>query len=82
MTLTGIGGVGKTRLAMRVAPSVQRDFADGVRLVELGELRDESLLVDVVAAALGLRDQSARPLHEVLVEFLAPRETAAGARQL
>jgi len=74
VTLTGIGGVGKTRLAMRVASAMQREYADGVRLVELGELRDESSLVDEVAAAVGVRDQSARPLREVLIEFLAPRE--------
>ena len=74
VTLIGIGGVGKTRLAMRVAASVQREYADGVRLVGLGELRDESSLVDAVAGALGLRDHSARPLREVLIEFLVPRE--------
>ncbi|UZG60203.1 protein kinase domain-containing protein [Rhodococcus opacus] len=78
VTLTGIGGVGKTRLAMRVASAVQRDYADGVRLVELGELRDESSLVDAVAAAaataVGVRDHSARPVREVLIEFLVPRE--------
>ncbi|UZG55889.1 protein kinase domain-containing protein [Rhodococcus opacus] len=74
VTLTGIGGVGKTRLAMRVASAVQREYADGVRLVELGELRDESSLVEVVAAAVGVRNHSARPVREVLIEFLAPRE--------
>lgn len=74
VTLTGIGGVGKTRLALRVAAKTQRDFSDGVWLVELGELRDESLLVGVLAAALGLRDGSARPVHEVLIEFLESRE--------
>ncbi|MFC9833921.1 protein kinase [Rhodococcus sp. NPDC127530] len=74
VTLTGIGGVGKTRLAMRIAPAVQREYDDGVRLVELGELRDESSLVDAIAGALGLRDHSARPLREVLIEFLAPRQ--------
>ncbi|QHE73264.1 protein kinase domain-containing protein [Rhodococcus sp. WAY2] len=73
VTLTGIGGVGKTRLAMRVASAVQRGY-DGVRLAELGELRGGSLLVDAVAAAVGLRDHSARPLREVLIEFLTPRE--------
>ncbi|GAA4479334.1 hypothetical protein GCM10023094_24310 [Rhodococcus olei] len=73
VTLTGIGGVGKTRLAVRVATKARRDFPDGVTLVELGELRDESLLVGVVAGALGLRDRSARPTLEVLVDFLAPR---------
>ncbi|MFD9667966.1 protein kinase [Rhodococcus sp. NPDC059968] len=74
VTLTGIGGVGKTRLALRVAAAVQRDYADGVRLVELGELRDVSLVVDAVAGAVGVRDHSARPLREVLIEFLALRE--------
>ncbi|UOT04086.1 protein kinase [Rhodococcus opacus] len=73
VTLTGIGGVGKTRLAVRTADSVQRAFGDGVWLVELGELSDGSLLTDVVAAALGLPAQSATPLHEVL-QFLASRE--------
>ncbi|MGM5068843.1 protein kinase domain-containing protein [Rhodococcus qingshengii] len=73
VTLTGIGGVGKTRLALRVASNVQRDFADGVWLVELGELHDESLVVGAVAAELGVRDQSSRPLSEILVEFLATR---------
>jgi serine/threonine-protein kinase PknK len=72
--LTGIGGVGKTRLAVRVASAVQRGYADGVRLVELGELRDESSLIDAVAAAVGVRDRSARPLREVLIEFLTPRQ--------
>ena len=74
VTLTGIGGVGKTRLAMRIAASVQREYADGVRLVELGELREGSSLVDAVAAAVGVRDYSARPLREVLIEHLAVQE--------
>ncbi|WP_039805313.1 protein kinase domain-containing protein [Nocardia araoensis] len=73
VTLTGIGGVGKTRLAVQVATTTQRDFADGVVFVELGELRDESLLVSVVASALELQDRSVRPLREVLAEFLADR---------
>ena len=74
LTLTGTGGVGKTRLALRIATKVRRDFSDGITLVELGELRDELLLAGVVANALGLRDQSARPIREALVEFLAARE--------
>jgi len=74
VTLTGIGGVGKTRLAMRVAASTQRTYSDDVRVVELGELGDKSSLVDAVAAAVGLRDHSTRPLQDVLIEFLAPRE--------
>ena len=74
VTLAGIGGVGKTRLAIRVATAMQREYADGIRLVELGELHDESLLVDAVAAALGVQDHSDRPLREVLIEYLTPRE--------
>ncbi|MFD4179809.1 protein kinase [Rhodococcus sp. NPDC058514] len=74
VTLTGIGGVGKTRLALRVAENVRGAFGHGVWLVELGELSDGSLLTDVVAAALGLRNHSVRPLREVLVEFVADRE--------
>ncbi|WP_330253284.1 protein kinase [Nocardia sp. NBC_00565] len=73
VTMTGMGGVGKTRLALRVAQMVKGDFADGVWLVELGDLRDATLVVDVVAAALGLRNQSARPKLEVMAESLASR---------
>ncbi len=73
VTLTGIGGVGKTRLALRVADKVQRDFTAGVWLVELGDLQDATLLADVVAAALGLRNQRAQPILEALVEFLSAR---------
>jgi non-specific serine/threonine protein kinase len=74
VTLTGIGGVGKTRLALRAADEMRTDFRDGVWFVELGELRDESMLVDVVTATLGVRDQSARPLLDVLIEFLSSRQ--------
>jgi non-specific serine/threonine protein kinase len=74
LTLTGIGGVGKTRLALRAATDARRDFPDGIWLVELGDLHDGSLLVDVVAASLGVRDESARPLQDVLVDFLCSRK--------
>ena len=73
VTLTGIGGVGKTRLAMRVATKLH-DYPDGVGVVELGDLHDATLLADVVAGALGLRDRSAKPVQETLVTFLATRE--------
>ncbi|MDV7352804.1 protein kinase [Rhodococcus oxybenzonivorans] len=74
VTLTGIGGVGKTRLALRVAEKMRREFVDGVWLVELGELSDGKSLSEVVAAALGLREQAGTPLREVLLNFLASRE--------
>ncbi len=71
VTLTGIGGVGKTRLALRVAADAQRSFADGVWLVEFGERRDPQLVAESVAAALGLREQSAVPTTRVLTDYLA-----------
>ncbi|WP_067905048.1 protein kinase domain-containing protein [Nocardia vaccinii] len=74
VTLTGMGGVGKTRLALRVAHKVKEEFADGVWLVELEGLRDATLVVDVVAGALGLRNQSARPVLEVMADSLASRK--------
>ena len=74
VTLTGIGGVGKTRLALRAASEMAGDFPDGVRLVELGELCDPSSLVDVVAGGLGLRDESGRSLRDVLLRFLCSRK--------
>ena len=73
VTLTGIGGVGKTRLALRAATQTHQDFPDGAWLIELGELRDPSLITEVVAAGVGLRDESGRSLREVLVEFLRSR---------
>ena len=73
VTLTGIGGVGKTRLAVRVATTTQREFPDGVWLVELGDVCDENLVAEVVAGALGLRNASAKSPDEVIVNFLGPR---------
>ncbi|OUS88539.1 protein kinase [Rhodococcus sp. NCIMB 12038] len=74
VTLTGMGGVGKTRLALQVAGRTKSRFADGVFLIELGEVRHDSLLVNMVTDALGLRDSAETPLLEVLEDFLATRE--------
>jgi predicted ATPase/DNA-binding CsgD family transcriptional regulator len=74
VTLTGIGGVGKTRLALRAAADLSRAFRDGVHLVELAELRDPALLRHTVAGALGLREQASDGQTSSLVEYLAPRQ--------
>ncbi|PTR22149.1 putative ATPase [Rhodococcus sp. OK519] len=74
VTLTGIGGVGKTRLALRAAADSQRAFDDGVWLVEFGERRDPQLVAETVAAALGLREQSTVPTTQVLTDYLASRK--------
>lgn len=71
VTLTGIGGVGKTRLALRVGQDARRAFPDGVWFVDLGLLTSPDLLGDAVAAALGMRE--VLPGESSLAEFLADR---------
>ncbi|WP_307785289.1 ATP-binding protein, partial [Prescottella equi] len=71
VTLTGPGGVGKTRLALRVARESRKVFTGGTWFVELGDLRDPDLLWQTVTDVLGLQDWSARPPEAVLVEHLA-----------
>jgi predicted ATPase/DNA-binding CsgD family transcriptional regulator len=74
LTLTGPGGVGKTRLALRVGRQLRRAFPDGTCLVELAQLRDPALLVNVVAEQLGLRDQSSRAAIDTVTEHLRVRQ--------
>ncbi|MGH3376690.1 MAG: LuxR C-terminal-related transcriptional regulator [Actinoallomurus sp.] len=70
VTLTGVGGVGKTRLALRVADEVQRSFNDGVWLVEFAQLKDGLLLARTVAGALDFAEQSIQPPMVMLTENL------------
>jgi predicted ATPase/DNA-binding CsgD family transcriptional regulator len=73
LTLTGPAGVGKTRLALRVAADLRRAFPHGVWMVELANLRDPALVAQAVAHAVGYRDVSARWLVSSLADFLATR---------
>ncbi|MBB5152885.1 ATP-binding protein [Saccharopolyspora phatthalungensis] len=73
VTLTGFGGVGKTRLALRAATELRRAFPDGVWFADLSTLSDPVLVPDTVASALKLHPQSPRGAIGVLTEFLAPR---------
>ncbi|HEY7726836.1 MAG TPA: protein kinase, partial [Candidatus Eisenbacteria bacterium] len=73
VTVTGPGGCGKTRLALRVAADLLGDFADGVWLTELAGLSDPALVPQAVAAALGLREEAERPIAETLAAHAAPR---------
>ncbi|MFG3441354.1 ATP-binding protein [Nonomuraea sp. NPDC047897] len=68
VTLVGVGGVGKTRLALRVAADVRRAFPDGVALVELATLEGPDLLVRTVSEVLQIVDFSTRPALDVLAE--------------
>jgi predicted ATPase len=73
VTLTGVGGVGKTRLALRAADAARAGFPDGVWLVELHPLQDSALVGHVILEALPLADQTTRPVVEVLAEWLADK---------
>jgi predicted ATPase/class 3 adenylate cyclase len=75
LTLTGVGGTGKTRLALQVAAGVLDFYPGGVWLVELAPLADPALVPQVVASALGLREQPERPLMESLADMLRARRT-------
>ncbi len=66
LTLTGPGGVGKTRLAQQVAATVGNAFADGVVTVSLAALRDHTLALPTLAHALGLREAAGQPVEERL----------------
>lgn len=73
VTLTGAGGVGKTRLAMRAAEEMLEYFMDGVWLVNLAQLSDPALVVRAVAGALEVRELPGQPLHQTLVRILRAR---------
>ncbi|MER6346664.1 ATP-binding protein [Streptomyces sp. NPDC001595] len=73
VTLTGPGGVGKTRLAIRIAARVARAFSDGVRFVHLSGLHDPALVPLAAADALGLHDHSAQPPLDALAAKVRDR---------
>jgi predicted ATPase/class 3 adenylate cyclase len=70
VTLTGVGGVGKTRLALAVAGEVLPGFADGAWVVELAKVRDPAAVVEAVAAALGAPKRPEVPALDMLASFL------------
>jgi predicted ATPase len=74
LTLSGAGGVGKTRLALRLAAEVRRTFPDGVWLADLAPLQDRDLVPQTVIAALGVQDHSARPPVDTLLEYLSGKQ--------
>jgi non-specific serine/threonine protein kinase len=74
VTLTGTAGVGKSRLARRVAGLHSRTFRDGVALVDLDEVADQALVSEAVAGSLGVPEQSGRDAESALHAFVADRE--------
>jgi predicted ATPase len=75
LTLTGVGGSGKTRLALQAAAELVSEFRDGVWLTELGPVGDGSVIAAEVAATLGIERLPGRSIEESLIEFLQDRQT-------
>jgi non-specific serine/threonine protein kinase len=74
ITLTGVGGIGKTRLALRLAAENASIYADGVWLVELASIADAALVAQTVASALGIHEQPGRSAVASIADVLAVRE--------
>lgn len=74
VTLTGVGGCGKTRLALETANRLLLQYADGTWLIDFTSAADPGLVVQAAASALGLREQPSRPLASTLVDFLQSRQ--------
>jgi predicted ATPase/DNA-binding CsgD family transcriptional regulator len=74
LTLTGPGGIGKTRLALAIAREVADAFADGVAFVDLAVLSDPALAPDAVARALGIADENGQEPAARLLAALRPRQ--------
>jgi predicted ATPase/class 3 adenylate cyclase len=75
LTLTGPGGAGKTRLALRLASDVVGDHVDGVWLIELDPVTDPLAVPQVIAGALGLKEQAGRGLADTLADYLRERHS-------
>jgi predicted ATPase/DNA-binding winged helix-turn-helix (wHTH) protein len=74
LSLTGAGGVGKTRLAIRLARDLLNEFSDGVWLVDLAPLSAPNLVAQTIATVLGIREELQRSIREALIDRLRDRE--------
>ena len=74
VTLTGVGGVGKTRLALQAAADVLPRFREGAWLVELAPVRDIDGVVEAFAAVFGVSARAEQSIEESLVEFLRTKQ--------
>jgi predicted ATPase/class 3 adenylate cyclase len=73
LTLTGVGGLGKTRLSLHIAGDVLENYPDGVWLAEFAALTDGARVAQAVASAIGIKEEAGRPVQEALVKFVADR---------
>ena len=80
VTLTGVGGVGKTRLALEVAAQLADEFPDGVRVFEFAAVTDPAAVPDAVAAVLGIPHQPGKSLNDSVAAALEGRVRFVGVR--
>src|SRR3712207_6445035 len=73
LTLTGLGGIGKTRLALEVARKTAGALRDGAVFVDLAPVRDPDLVITTIAHALGVVPSAERPLRQEVIDFLQPK---------
>jgi class 3 adenylate cyclase len=81
VTITGPGGIGKTRLALQVAAEVLEEFADGVWFVRLSRLVDPDLVLPTIAQTLGLREVLGQPIAQTLFGVFTGETAPAGTGQ-
>jgi predicted ATPase/class 3 adenylate cyclase len=74
LTLTGVGGTGKTRLALQVAADLIEGFPNGVFFVSLASVSDVDLVLPTIAQSLGLREQRGETLLDMLNEYLREKQ--------
>lgn len=75
LKLTGVGGTGKTRLALQAAAAAIHDFPDGVWMVDLAPVSEADMVDNALAATMGVRDQPGRTLLEVVEDALRNKTT-------
>lgn len=73
VTLAGVGGIGKTRLSMQVGQELLNNYPEGIWLTSLESLSDPALVPQTIASVFGIREESARPVSERLIESLRER---------
>lgn len=74
VTVTGIGGVGKSRTVLRLAHQIRAQYPDGVWFADLARLQDAGMVRHTIASALGIADQSSRSETESLAEWVGMRD--------
>ena len=82
LTLSGVGGVGKTRLAIQVAAELADAFPDGIWFIALAPLSDPALLPQTIAVVCGLRDEAGRSPLSVLAAHLRDHRVLLVARRV